>query len=198
MIQETDLSGLPMNPSKLEIELHFQREKYARETQVRQDVANILESADASQLSAKVAEVVESISQSNKNDLIHYVSMRKCVLDLIGRSLEIDEYGKHRSEGDVHDIVIPRGRDSDTLDYSQHNLWILDERLNLTSFSASDKPINGAVSGRTDLTAFNRQIAFRGDNAPSNPIIIFEFKRPQRDDFVGAGEGLSVLPPSLN
>ncbi len=52
-----------MNPSKLEIELHFQREKYARETQVRQDVANILESADASQLRAKVAEVVESVKR---------------------------------------------------------------------------------------------------------------------------------------
>jgi len=188
LVHETDLSGLPMNPSKLEIELHFQREKYTRDTQVRRDVAKILDSADVSQLSAKVAEVVESISQSSKNDLIHYVSMRKCVLDLFGRSLEIDENGKHRSEGDVHDIIIPRGRDSDDLDYSQHNLWILDERLNFTSFLTSDKPINGGGSGRTDLTVFNRQIAFRGDNAPSNPIIIFEFKRPQRDDFVGAGE----------
>lgn len=185
VLDESDLSALPMNPAKLDIELHLQREKYRRDVKVRRDVAAILENADVGGLGAKVAEVAAGISQSSKNDLIHYVSMRKCVLDLFERSLELDETGKHRSEADVHDIIIPRGRDSDDLDYSQHNLWILDERLNFTSFLSSDKPINGPKSDRTDLTVFNRPIAFRGDNEPSNPITIFEFKRPQRDDFVG-------------
>jgi hypothetical protein len=185
VLDDSDLSSLPMNPSKLDIELHLQRDKYTRDIKVRRDVAAILENADAAGLGARVAEVAAGISQSSKNDLIHYVSMRKCVLDLFERSLALDATGKHRSEGNVHDIIIPRGRDSDDLDYSQHNLWILDERLNFTSFLSSDKPINGPKSDRTDLTVFNRPIAFRGDNEPSNPITIFEFKRPQRDDFVG-------------
>jgi len=185
LVGDSDLSALPMNPSKVDIELHLQREKFTKETQVRRDVAAILESTDTENLSEKVAEVVDGISQASKNDLIHYVSLRKCVLDLFGRSLEIGSDGKHRSEGDVHDIIIPRGRDSDDLDYDRHNLWILDERLNFTSFLSSDKPINGPGSDRSDLAIFNRQIAFRGDNEPSNPIIIFEFKRPGRDDFVG-------------
>jgi hypothetical protein len=47
----------------------------------------------------------------------------------------------------------------------------------------SDLPIDGARTGRSDVTIFNRRIAFRGDNQPSNPITIFEFKKPQRHDF---------------
>jgi len=34
------------------------------------------------------------------------------------------------------------------------------------------------------LTIFGKRVAFRGDNEASNPITIFEFKKPQRQDFV--------------
>jgi len=185
LVNNADLSGLSMNPSAQEIELYLQREKFNRDVAVRRDVAQILASSDVANLGEKVAEVVDSLSQSSKNDLIHYVSTRKCVLDLFGKSLERDESGKYQAEGDVHDIIIPRRRDTDDLEYDQHNLWILDERLNFTSFLSSDKPVNGAGSDRADLAIYNRPIAYRGENESSNPIIIFEFKRPGRDDFVG-------------
>jgi hypothetical protein len=186
LVNDADLSGLPMNPSPQEIELYLQKEKYSRDVKVRRDVAQILASPDVANLGEKVAQVVDSLSQSSKNDLIHYVSTRKCVLDLFGKSLERDETGKYQAEGDVHDIIIPRRRDSDDLEYDQHNLWILDERLNFTSFLSSDKPANGPGTDRADLAIYNRPIAYRGENESSNPIIIFEFKRPGRDDFVGA------------
>src|SRR4029079_7690121 len=143
LVKEIDLSALPMNPAPDEIELHFQREKFAREVRARNEVTTILASSDMASLRAKVIEVVDSISQTSKNDLIHYVSMRKCVLDLFRKALEIDEAGKYRSEGDVHDVIVPRRRDSDNLNYEQHNLWILDERLNFASYIASDKPLQG-------------------------------------------------------
>lgn len=37
---------------------------------------------------------------------------------------------------------------------------------------------------RTDITVFDKRVAFRGENEASNPITIFEFKKPERDDFV--------------
>ena len=43
--------------------------------------------------------------------------------------------------------------------------------------------MDGGRTDRSDVTIFNRPIAFRGDNQPSNPITIFEFKKPQRHDF---------------
>jgi hypothetical protein len=184
LVKDADLSGLPMNPTAQEIELYLQREKFNRDVAVRRDVAQILASPEGADLGDKVSQVVDSLSQSSKNDLIHYVSTRKCVLDLFGKSLERDEAGKYPTEGDVHDIVIPRRRDSDDLEYDQHNLWILDERLNFTSYLSSDKPVKGSTSDRVDLAIYNRPIAYRGENESSNPIIIFEFKRPGRDEFV--------------
>ncbi|MBA4804751.1 MAG: sensor histidine kinase [Brevundimonas sp.] len=185
LVNDADLSGLSMNPSAQEIELHLQKEKFHRDVKVRRDVAQVLADPDTANLGDRVARLVDSLSQSSKNDLIHYVSTRKCVLELFRKSLELNDAGKHQAEGDVHDIIIPRRRDSDDLEYDQHNLWILDERLNFTSYLSSDKPVNGAGSDRADLAVYNRKIAYRGDNEASNPIIIFEFKRPGRDDFVG-------------
>src|SRR3546814_17606743 len=36
---------------------------------------------------------------------------------------------------------------------------------------------------RTYITVYTLRVAFRGDNEASHPITIFEFKRPQGDDF---------------
>ena len=109
--------------------------------------------------------------------------MRKVVLELFKKSLEISD-GSYNLESAVHDIIFPLRSDSDETTYSDHNLWILDEKLNFTEFISSDKPLNGGTSERIDLLIFDRKIAFRSENDASNPITIFEFKRPQRDDFV--------------
>ena len=181
--RETDFSSLPMKPSSEEIELHLQKAKFARELKTRAQVRQILNSDDPNALHEQASDVVASISKTSNNDLIHYVTMRKCVLDLFGKALEIGEDGKHRSEGEVHEFIMPRRKDSDVLNYEQHNLWILDERLNFTEYVTSDMPLDGGRGDRSDLTIFNRRMVFRGDNQPSNPITIFEFKKPQRHDF---------------
>lgn len=183
LANEVDFSNLPMRPSNQEIELHLQKKKYEQEVKTRLQVADVLKSNSSAEISEKIAGLIESISETSKNDLIHYVSMRKCVLDLFGKSLELDENGKYKSEGDVHDIIMRRKKDSEALDYEAHNLWILDERLNFSAYISSDKPLNNARGDRTDITIYNRRVAFRGDNVFSNPITIFEFKKPQRDDF---------------
>jgi len=180
---DADFSSLSMNPTDQEIELHLQTAKFQMEVRARAAMRDILSSADPDALKDKAAQVVKLLNTSNKNDLAHYVSLRKCVLDLFGKALEKDERGKYKSEGDVHDIIIPRKTDTDELDYARHNLWMLDERLNFAAYAASEKPIRGKKGDRTDVTIFNRPVAFRGDNEPSNPVTIFEFKKPQRDDF---------------
>jgi len=181
LAKDVDFSALPMKPSNQEIELHLQKKKYEKEITTRTQVAALLRSENPDELGEKISQLIESISDNSKNDLIHYVSMRKCVLDLFSKSLEIGADGKHKSEGDVHDIIMPRKKDSDELNYEAHNLWILDERLNFTSYVSSDKPLRDR--DRTDVTVYNRRVAYRGDNEASNPITIFEFKKPQRDDF---------------
>jgi hypothetical protein len=182
LAKEVDFSALPMRPSNQDIELHLQKKKYEQEIATRTQVTALLKSENPDELGEKISQLIEKISDNSKNDLIHYVSMRKCVLELFSKSLEIGADGKHKSEGEVHDIIMPRKKDSEELNYDAHNLWILDERLNFTSYVSSDKPLQSS-GDRTDITVYNRRVAYRGDNEASNPITIFEFKKPQRDDF---------------
>lgn len=183
LANEVDFNTLPMRPSNQDIELHLQKKKYEKEVATRTQVTALLNSEDPDELGDKISKLIESISDNSKNDLIHYVSMRKCVLDLFSKSLEIGADGKHKSEGEVHDIIMQRKKDSDEIDFDAHNLWMLDERLNFSAYVSSEKPINKARGDRTDITIFNNRVAFRGENEASNPITIFELKKPQRDDF---------------
>jgi hypothetical protein len=113
--------------------------------------------------------------------LVHYIALCRKVLDLFKRRLELQD--RYASESTVHDIIFPRKGNSDGTSYENHNLWIVDERLNFTEYVDSDKALEGGHTDRPDLLIYNKRILFRGDNEPSNPITVFEFKRPQRDDF---------------
>jgi hypothetical protein len=126
LAKEVDFSVLPMRPSNQDIELHLQKKKYEKEIATRTQVTALLNSENPDELGEKISQLIEKISDNSKNDLIHYVSMRKCVLDLFSKSLEIGADGKHKSEGEVHDIIMPRKKDSAELNYDAHNLWILD------------------------------------------------------------------------
>ncbi|MBK8631788.1 MAG: ATP-binding protein [Sphingomonadales bacterium] len=182
-ITQADLSDLPYKPTKPQIEAHLQAKKFETELQTRTQVAALLADDSHADLNGKVEELVKRISETSKSDLIHYVSMRKCVLDIFEKSLERDEQGKYKSEGEVHDIIMQRKKDSDEIDWETHNLWMLDERLNFAAYVSSEKPINAGNGSRTDITIFDKRVAFRGENEASNPITIFEFKKPSRDDF---------------
>ena len=55
----------------------------------------------------------DSFDTLSKNDLIHYIALRRKILDIFGKSLEVDESGTYSSEGVVHDIVFPRRGDTE-------------------------------------------------------------------------------------
>ena len=184
IVQDIDLSDLPHNPTTMQIETCLQQEKLTQELAIKGDVARILSKDSLADIKESVVEIVSKISGTSKNDLIHYIALRRKILDIFGKSLELDPSGAYSSEGVVHDIVFPRRGDTDVTSFHDHNLWIIDERLNFTAYVSSDLPLDGARSDRPDLLVYDNRVLFRGDNEASNPITIFEFKRPQRDDFV--------------
>jgi hypothetical protein len=184
ILPEVDLTQMPYNPTDDEIETRLQMAKFRQETRVRRQVTSILENSDLDNLKRDVPRVVSAISETSRSDLIHYIALRKGILDLFKRSLELDAQGEYSSEGVVHDIIFPRKGDTDTTPFFEHNLWIIDERLNFTSYLASDIPGDKKRGERPDLLAYDQRVVFRGDNEASNPVTIFEFKKPQRDDFV--------------
>lgn len=184
IFENIDLSNIPLNPTNEEIESRLQGEKFNREVSIKQEVNKILAENNIESLKANVTEIVRKISGTSKNDLIHYIVLRRNILDIFKRSLELDPGGLYSSEGVVHDIIFPRKGDSETTSFENHNLWIVDERMNFTEYVSSDLPLNGINTERPDLLVYDKGVLFRGDNESSNPVITFEFKKPQRDDFV--------------
>lgn len=184
ILEKIDLSGMPYNPTNEEIETRLQKEKFVQEVSIRKDVAKLLTESSLEKVKDSVAEIVNKVSGTSKNDLIHYIALRRTILDIFSKSLEVDESGAYSSEGVVHDIIFPRRGDSDVTLFLDHNLWIVDERLNFTTWISSDIPLDNKNTERPDLLVYNKRVIFRGDNEASNPITIFEFKKPQRDDFV--------------
>ena len=183
LLVSVDISGLSYNASEEEMETHLQTEKIVQERAIKKDVEELL--ADATSMDEdRMCQIVSKISDASKNDLVHYIATRKEILQILERSLQVDESGKYRAEGVVHDILFPRRSDSESTTFEDHNLWILDERLNFTSYVSSDISIDKDRKYRPDLVVYNQRVVFRGKNEASNPITVFEFKRPQRGDFV--------------
>jgi len=182
--READHSMVPYGAGDDEIEAHLHREKHSREVSTRNRVKRLLKSGTSDQLAKDAAAIVTELSESSQSELVHYVALRKIVLELFGRSLEVKPNGKYSSERMVHEIIFPIRRNSENIAFHEHNLWMIDEGLNFTEYLCSDLPLGGEHGDRPDLLAFDRRIVFRGDNEASNPVTIFEFKKPQRDDFV--------------
>lgn len=184
LLDKMDLSGMPYKPTNEEIESRLQKEKFKQDTQIKRKVKKLLEDGNVEDLKKNALEIVSKVSGTSKNELIHYIALRRIILDIFEKSLQTDENGVYSSEGVVHDIIFPRRNDTDTTSFEDHNLWIIDERLNFTNYLSSDMTLNHRNSERPDLLVYNKRILFRGDNEESNPITIFEFKKPGRDDFV--------------
>ncbi len=184
ILSKIDLSGMPYNPSNEEIEIRLQKEKFAQEIEIKNDVKKLLAESKFEKLQDSILAIVSKISDTSRNDLIHYIALRRKILDIFGKSLEIDDTGTYSAEGRVHDIIFPRKGDTEITSFNDHHLWIIDERMNFCSYVSSDIPLDGKKTDRPDLIAYNKRVLFREDNEASNPITIFEFKKPQRDDFV--------------
>lgn len=184
ILSTIDLSGMSYKPSNEEIETRLQKEKFTQEIEIKRDVTRLLAESNFENVKDCVLEIVSKISGTSRNDLIHYIALRRKILDIFSKSLEVDTSGAYSSEGVVHDIIFPRKGDTEITSFKDHNLWIVDERLNFTAYVSSDIPLDGKNTERPDLIVYNKRVLFRGDNEASNPITIFEFKKPQRDDFV--------------
>jgi hypothetical protein len=94
-------------------------------------------------LQQKVEEYRTFVTDEKRGELAEYVTRRKAVIDLFEKFLEYkdDEKQNHQREDAIHRLICPMRVDSTTLEISDHNLWLLDDRLAFYHFFASDKEI---------------------------------------------------------
>lgn len=162
----------------------LQKAKYHKELSAKTQIRRVLEGED-DDLQRKMDALIMEITEIGKSDLAHYVCNRKVVLDFLKKLLERNDDGSAKYEKDIHNVIFPMGKDSIDTIYTDHNLWILDERLVFSQYIASDKKIAKQTSPtEPDLVIFDQKRSFRnGDNEFSNPLTIFEFKRPKRTEY---------------
>lgn len=185
-LNELDISTIAYNAKEENLESELQKVKFKKEQTTREEIKNLLATSE-NDFDGKMAEAILKISEIGKSDLAHYVFNRKTILEALRQLLKRREDETGELEKDVHNLIFPMGRNSENCDYHEHNLWLLDERLVFSEYIASDRKISGkkvGALGEPDLVVFDQKQSFRnGDNDFSNPLTIFEFKRPKRKHY---------------
>lgn len=189
MIGEVDMENIPVGISDFELEMMFQKIKFEKEQKARIAVHDILSQSNEEQnvegIENEVQKILEIVTESQKNDLAHYVCQRKKVIDLYDELRKRMDNGKAHKESELHNLFFPMIKDDREVEYESNNLWLLDERLNFTQYIASDKVISKVDHKEPDLALFFEEGKFfrNGDNVITSPIAIVEFKRPKRTHY---------------
>jgi hypothetical protein len=181
---KVDFSVVKVNPEPADIENEFHKVKYETDTKRKEQLRKIVDSPEDKLPSKEdIDKAVSDLQQTNISELAQYMTFRKLVLDLLESCLKWKDDGKFDKEATLHNIIFPMHRDSSEINYDEHNLWILDESLSFVQYLTSDIRNFKDSQKRTDLLGFHKPIIYSERLEPSNPITIFEFKRPNRDDF---------------
>lgn len=135
----------------------------------------------------KLRNLVEKISDSNKSRLADYIIHRRAILDLFEKGMLFNEDDNYAKEAFMHNLIYPMKRTSDDkITFDEQNLWLIDEKLSYYFYISSDIPFNNEPSeDRPDIMFFDRSIALteaRNDGTSYDNIVIFELKKPMRDD----------------
>lgn len=185
---------LPLN-SKTEEAIYQAMSVYDyRETRdLRRDLNALVSSESEPTLTdefkQKLEQVMERVGEQERASLAEYVSKRKLIIDLLEHRLGFEDKEKQRlyTEEAVHKVICPLKVNSGDIEYGNHNLWLIDDRLAYYDFWASDQQIrkyakSSECNDRPDL------ILFQGSNllqreGTDQPIVIVEFKRPARTEY---------------
>jgi hypothetical protein len=182
-------NNLSLNTQKEEdIFLELSRRKLRAKRQLDGQVRTLKEEGPDS-IKGTVETITKALNDEKKSSLAEYVVRRRAILELLESALNFENPAKkrHYEEEAIHELIVPLRSNSEDLDYNDHNLWILDDRLAFYTFFRSDKPLRtftDGVSGKEpDLAIiFDQSLAFRREGM-DEPVIIIEFKRPGRDDY---------------
>lgn len=194
-----DLEKLPiLSDEKLEIELF--KLQHDLEVETKKEGVRIFKKIktvkDFEDYQLTYDAYIEKVIDVGNTNLSKYILHRKTVIDILKKSLKPDEFGRFALENTLHKLIFPLRSTSDDLNYEDHNLWLIDERLSYHTYIASDKPftqmnktvINSNSEDRPDIVIFNDYFdnRFALSETSTNPfssVVIVEFKRPMRNDY---------------
>ncbi len=138
----------------------------------------------------KARDFAKELKSESISSLAEYILKRKLILEVFEERLKFRniESHSHYFEEAVHEIICPLRQTTDTLNYDDHNLWIVDDSLAFYTYFASDKTLKSTTGGadastlEPDIAIFDLGLGFNQAGS-LEPITIVEFKRPGRDDY---------------
>ncbi|MDH5676297.1 MAG: hypothetical protein OEZ06_29525 [Myxococcales bacterium] len=188
---EIERISATMSETALDLELHRLLSSWRHE--VRRDAQERLRQVEAepssfAQHREAYVKVLGELQEVQKSDLAEYVVHRATVLTFFEKLLGKQDDGRFSREDALHELVFPLRTTSNDIDYDEHNLWVLDERLAYHRFLASDMPFSqqaGPVDveseDRPDLLIYNNPFAL-APGSEFGSVVVVEFKRPERRD----------------
>ena len=189
LLKDIDMESIPVGSTSFELEMMFQKRKFEKEQEARIAINEVLTRDNGietlNDIEEDVKQILSLVTESQKNDLAHYVCQRKKIIDLFDNLRMRMDNGKPHKESELHNLIFPMIKDDRGVDYESHNLWLLDERFNFTQYIASDKVISKVDHKEPDLALFYEEGKFyrNGDNVITSPVAIVEFKRPKRENY---------------
>jgi hypothetical protein len=186
--------------SKLDEELYKIKRKF--DLELKKTNKEIMEKFDVgaehlSEYKEKFEAQFEKISEANKAALAEYVAHRKIILELLKKGKNIKDDGKFNKEAYIHNLIYPMRRTSEEIEYTSHNLWLIDERLSYCDYISSDIPFdNNPKEERTDVLMLDKPVAVADENnigMEYGTIVVLELKRPMRDDYTSAENPIEQL-----
>lgn len=133
-----------------------------------------------------VSVVRNKIPEDAKEALAVYVAYRNHVIQIFRQLLGRTEEGL-ATEDKVHQLIYPRYRDSDQIDYSSHNLWLIDDDLAYARYISSDRTPEGSSRRKGD---YAHDLLINNENE----LMVVEMKRPQKKDYDSTKEADTKNP----
>lgn len=178
------VASKPNNWSKEEFISDLAIERFRASTDLTKAITKA--ASDPANYREKIQELVDKLDTNKKEALAEYVIHRKSVIELVEAARKYGSDGKRAPEDVIHELVFRRFTDNVTLDYFDHNLWLIDDALAFLPYISSDRTMHGGARRRgdkiTDIAFFDESMVL-GDN-DGTTITIVEFKKPSRDDYV--------------
>ena len=189
-----------LSDDKLDDELHQIKRKFDKG--VKADNKRLLEKIEQGfdsdyEYKQLFENQISKISAANTAELANYVAHRKIIISLLENGIRKKDTEKFNKESYVHNLIYPMRTTSDDIEYDNHNLWLIDEKLAYCNFISSDIPFNNDnKEERTDIMILDNPVAVsdeENDGSEFDTIVLFELKRPMRDDYSTAENPVTQL-----
>ncbi|MFN9352882.1 MAG: hypothetical protein ACK567_03155 [Chitinophagales bacterium] len=177
---------IPINASEdtLEEKLHEIEYKLEQKRSKAFDKALGKRKFDKEEFSEIINNVLREEAQFSKDKLADLIVRRKAVINLFRKYLEYRHEDKYMLEADLHNIIFTMGADTDNIPNGYHNLWLLDERFNFHTFTASDKKnksnkkLESEGNLEPDIAIYDIPQVFTDNVDKINSLVVFELKKP--------------------